>query len=149
MKTRRRVKLYNVIFPVWMLILFPATWLIVLPGNFIIDSIVLVLALRLLKSDTVLALYKKSILKVFTFGLISDFLGSLFMLLMLFSGVSETAEELYFTIPAVIISALLIFIFDYFISFKDFEKPKRLKLSVIFALFTAPYTFLIPTSLIY
>ena len=149
MKKRRATRLYNVVFPVWMLLIFPGTWLFVLPCNFIIDSIVLVVALRLLKSDTLLPLYKKTILKVFIFGLISDFFGFLFMLLMLVTGVSETAEELYLTIPAIILSALLIFISDYFISFKAFEKQKRLKLSLIFAVLTAPYTFLIPTSWIY
>ena len=42
-------KLYNVLFPLWMLMLFPQVWLIVLPGNFIIDSAVLLLTLLILK----------------------------------------------------------------------------------------------------
>ena len=38
------IKLYNVLFPFWMLILFPQMWWIVLPGNFIIDSAVLLIS---------------------------------------------------------------------------------------------------------
>ena len=45
----RDVKLYNVLFPFWMLLMFPITWAIVLPGNFIIDSLVLIISLLLLK----------------------------------------------------------------------------------------------------
>ena len=43
------IKLYNVLFPFWMILLFPQIWLIVLPGNFIIDSIVLIISMALLK----------------------------------------------------------------------------------------------------
>ena len=41
-----RVKLYNVLFPVWMLMMFPGMWLIILPGNFIIDSLVLLITMK-------------------------------------------------------------------------------------------------------
>ena len=43
------VKLYNVLFPFWMLILFPQMWWIVLPGNFVIDSAVLLISMMALK----------------------------------------------------------------------------------------------------
>ena len=149
MKEKRTIRLYNILFPVWMLLLVPTLWLVILPGNFIIDSLLLIISLKALKIDGIKALYKKTILKVFIFGILSDLLGSLFMLLMLFLELSETGEELYFTIPAIIISAALIFVFDYFFSFKKYEKTARLKLSLIFATLTAPYTFLIPMSWIY
>ena len=45
------VRCYNVIFPIWFLLLFPVAWLYALPANFIIDSIVLLLALHMLKLD--------------------------------------------------------------------------------------------------
>ena len=34
---RRETRLYNVILPIWMLLLFPQVWLIVIPGNLIVD----------------------------------------------------------------------------------------------------------------
>lgn len=48
-KRKKSVKLYNVLFPVWMLLLLPPLWLVVIPGNFIIDSIVLLVSLAILK----------------------------------------------------------------------------------------------------
>ena len=45
----RTIKLYNVLFPLWMLLMFPQAWLIVLPGNLVIDSLVLVVAMLALK----------------------------------------------------------------------------------------------------
>ena len=146
---KKDIRLYNVLFPVWMLLLVPSLWIVILPGNFIIDSAVFLISLKALKIDCVMACFKKYILKIFVFGMLADFLGALFMMLMLTFNLSRTAEELYLTIPAIIISALFIFIFDYFISFRSLEKKERLRLSLIFAIVTAPYTFLVPISWIY
>ena len=44
-------KLYNLLFPFWMLMLLPQLWLIVLPGNFIIDSLVLLVSMFILKVE--------------------------------------------------------------------------------------------------
>lgn len=145
-----KTRLYNVIFPLWMLILLPQMWLIVLPGNAIIDSLVLIISMHILKMENKLQIYKKCILKVFAFGLLADIVGSAYLLLTaLVLGLGDMGDELYLTIPALIISAILIFVFDYFISFKKFDKPKRFKLALIFAIVTAPYTFLIPSSWTY
>ena len=43
------VKLYNVLFPFWMILMFPALWFIVLPGNFMIDSLVFIVSMTVLK----------------------------------------------------------------------------------------------------
>ena len=45
----KNIKLYNVRFPFWMLMLFPTTWLVVIPGNFVIDSLVLIAAMFAVK----------------------------------------------------------------------------------------------------
>ena len=42
-------KLYNVIFPIWLILIVPPIVLLTLPSNFIIDSLVLTLGLKLLK----------------------------------------------------------------------------------------------------
>jgi len=34
---KNQVKIYNLIFPIWLLWLIPATWIVVLPANFLID----------------------------------------------------------------------------------------------------------------
>lgn len=147
---KNEIKLYNVLFPFWMLLLIPYLWALVLPGNFIIDSLVFALSMLLLRLENKKQWYKKCILKIFGFGMLSDIIGSAYMLvLMLVFKIGNMGDELYLTVPALIISAVMIFVFDYFISFRQMDKKRRLILSLIFAIVTAPYTFLIPSSWLY
>ena len=88
-------------------------------------------------------------MKVFLFGFLADIIGSGLLYLALWLGWSSDADELYITIPALIISAALLFVFDYFFSFKKISKENRLNLALTFAIATAPYTFLIPTEWMY
>lgn len=144
------VKLYNVLFPLWMILLFPQVWLIVIPGNFIIDSIVLIISMNILKIADKKLWYKKYIIKIYLFGMLSDIIGAGYMLLLtIVFGVGRMGDELYLTVPAIVISSALIFILNYFITFKKTDKLLRLKFSLIFALVTAPYTFLVPSSWLY
>lgn len=146
----KTTKLYNVLFPFWMLLLFPQLWLIVLPGNFIIDSLVLLASLYILKIANKKQWYKKHIGKIFAFGMLSDIIGAAYMLfLMLAFEVGRMGDELYLTIPALVISAILIFVFNYCITFKKAEKDLRFKLAITFAIVTAPYTFLVPSNWLY
>lgn len=147
---KSEVRLYNVLFPFWMLMLFPTVWLVVLPGNFLIDSLVLLIALRVLKIAERKAWYKRHILKIFAFGMMSDLVGAAFMLLMMLGfDVGHMGDEPYLTIPALLISAALIFLSNYFVTFHKEEKSVRLKLALTFAIATAPYTFLVPSSWLY
>ncbi len=144
------VRLYNVLFPFWMLMLFPTVWLIVLPGNFLIDSLVLLIALRWLGIDEKKLWYKRHILKIFTFGMLSDLVGAAYMLLMMTRfDVGNMGDELYLTLPAILLAAALVFLSNYYITFRKVEKPLRLKLALTFAIVTAPYTFLVPSSWLY
>ena len=152
MKEKKNVtKLYNVIFPFWMLVLFPYFWLIIFPANFIIDSLVLIAAMFVLKIEGKKMWYKKHIVKIFSFGMLSDFIGALYMLLimLLFENFGLAIDDLRLTLPALVISAVLIFVLNYFITFRKSEKIIRQKMSLIFAIVTAPYTFLIPISWMY
>ena len=149
MKTKQ-VRLYNVLFPFWMLMLFPITWLVVLPGNFLVDSLVLLISLRVLKIADRKLWYKRHILKIFTFGMLSDLVGAAYMLLMLAKfDIGYMGDEPYLTMPAILIAAVLIFLSNYYITFRKVEKPLRLKLALTFAIVTAPYTFLVPSSWLY
>ena len=146
----KTTKLYNVLFPFWMLLLFPQLWLIVLPGNFIIDSLVLLASLYILKIADKKQWYKQHIVKIFAFGMLSDIIGAAYMLfLMIVFDVGQMGDELYLTLPALAISAILIFVFNYYITFKKAEKDLRFKLAITFAIVTAPYTFLVPSSWLY
>lgn len=145
---KKDVKLYNVLFPLWMFYLLPQTWLIVLPGNFILDSLVLLIAMLLLKVEDKFVFYKSTILKVFLLGLLADIIGSAYMLFMMFI-FDIGADGFYLTFPALVISSICIFIFNYYISFKKYDKKLRLKLALTFAVVTAPYTFLVPLNWLY
>ena len=149
-KSNKDIKLYNVLFPFWMLLLFPQMWLIVLPGNFIIDSLVLILSMVALKVSDKKQFYKRHILKIYGFGMLSDIIGAAYMFLLIWAfEVGNMGDEPYLTIPALIISAILIFVLNYFISFRRVDKKTRFTLSLIFAIVTAPYTFLVPSSWLY
>lgn len=147
---KKEIKLYNVLFPFWILLLFPQLWLIVLPGNFIIDSVVLIASMVCLKIENKRNLYKQNILKIFGFGILSDIIGSAYMLIMMIPlQIGRMGDELYLTVPALIISAVCIFAFNYFVTFKKWDKHIRVKLAIIFAVVTAPYTFLVPSAWLY
>lgn len=148
-KKKNHVKLYNVLFPFWFLMLIPATWIIVLPGNFLIDSLVLIITMYCLHIDEKKKFYKKHIWKIFVFGLLSDLIGSALMFGALLLEWSTMGDELYITLPAMLISAACIYLFNYFITFRKDEQNIRLKMALTFAIATAPYTFLIPSSLLY
>lgn len=147
----KEMKLYNVFFPVWMLLWFPQMWLIVLPGNFIIDSLVLLISMMALKMADKAWNYKLYIFKIYCFGMLSDLIGAVYMLVMVmqFHVGGSYGDELSLTLPALIIAAISIFIFNYFVTFKKLDKQRRFKLAMIFAIVTAPYTYLIPSDWIY
>lgn len=147
---KKEIRLYNVLFPLWMLLLFPQMWLIVLPGNFLIDSLVLLISMKVLGIQNKKTQYKESILKIFGIGLLADMVGAAFLLVMMLGfELGRMGDEFYLTIPAMLISAILIFILNYFVTFKSYEKKVRWKLSLTFAIVTAPYTFLFPSSWLY
>lgn len=147
---KKEITLYNVLFPLWMLLLFPQLWWIVLPGNFIIDSLVLFLAMLCLKMEEKKLFYKETIWKIFGFGLLSDFVGAAYLLILIaWFEVGRMGDELWLTLPAVGISAVCIFLLNYFVTFKKCAPAVRLRLALTFAVFTAPYTFLVPSAWLY
>ena len=156
----KNYKLYNVLFPLWMLILLPATWLVVIPANFIIDSLVLILALHFWLKKPIKEIWKKSIIKVFVLGFLSDFVGAGFLLGGLYVSswfdfgtvFEETCNGpqsfggFLVLLFAVALSAICIYFADLKIAFKklDLEISEKKKLALALAVLTAPYTFFIP-----
>lgn len=69
------------ILPPFMLFFFvPTLWIVSALGNFIIDSIVLLIISIFIYKKFTWQLYKKSIIPVFLFGFLSDFLGVLYLM---------------------------------------------------------------------
>ena len=48
---KKGARLYNVLFPLWLLMLAPQVWLILLPANFVVDTAVLLIAAAILKAE--------------------------------------------------------------------------------------------------
>ena len=140
-------KLYNVLFPIWLLFLVPTVWLIAIPVNFIIDSLVLFISMKAIKIEDKKEFYLKHIFFIFLFGFLSDMLGALMLLTITVISQSITGLEPWLALIGVLVACFFIFFFNYSFTFRKLEESQRRKLSLIFAIFTAPITFLIPTSL--
>ena len=167
----RQLRLYNLVFPIWLLWIFPLTWLIVLPANFLVDFAVIILTLMIMKVKTPFMHSKTIIFKTWIFGFIADFAGAAFMLLgvMLFPNYSNDFEKWWnhnicnplsfnpfanifsflWTFAAVCISSVLIYVFNRKICLKKSELDDKVKkkLSLVLAIITAPFLFLLPTEL--
>ena len=54
---KKEIRLYNLLFPIWMFFIWPSVlWLILLPANFVIDSVVLLLAMYALRLENRISL---------------------------------------------------------------------------------------------
>lgn len=77
---KKEYRLYNVLFPVWLLWLFPQVLLIVLPGNLAIDCLVLFCALCALKHGQKGAVVKQLWWKFWLLGFAADLAGTAWMM---------------------------------------------------------------------
>ena len=152
---KHKVRLYNVLFPAWMFYLFPTgLWLIILPANFAIDSVVLWIAMRRLKIAGQRDIWKRSILRIWGIGFLSDILGALLTLgLFLLVDAAHLSWDIYlfpgttlFAIPGVILAGILIYVLNKRYSFTNcaLDNQQIHNLSLALAFFTAPYAMLIP-----
>ena len=78
---KKQVRLYNVLFPIWLLWLFPQVLVIVLPGNLAIDCLVLLFALLALKHRQKGAVVKQLWWKFWLLGFAADAIGVVWMFL--------------------------------------------------------------------
>ena len=148
--------------------LFPITWIVVLPANFIIDSLVILITLIVLKINDKKTIYKKAIFKAWIFGFLADFIGAVIMIIptLIFSKLPKDISmwldknlisplaynpfsSIYsglWGILAVIIAGYFIYLFNYKITLKNIDMEVRSKkmLAISLAVFTAPYLFFIP-----
>ncbi len=72
---KKETSLYNVVFPIWLMVLFPTAWIVVIPLNLIVDFLVMFITLKVLKSQNTKLCIKSSLLPVWLFGFLSDFIG--------------------------------------------------------------------------
>lgn len=166
---QKSTKLYNVIFPLWLLVLFPVTWLIVIPANILIDSLVICLSMKKLQVPDIKAAWKKLIVRVVCFGFLADIVGGIFMYAsqcIPFPAFLEENHWIYFhftnpvmynplesplailwVLLSMAISSVLIYFLNKKYTFRHVEASPAVqkKLSLILAILTTPILFLIPT----
>ncbi|MBQ3125806.1 MAG: hypothetical protein IJC15_01940 [Clostridia bacterium] len=142
---KKEIRFYNMLFPLWLVMAAPLTWVAVIPANFLIDSLVLMILLFACRVEEKRRFYIGHILPVWGFGFLADIIASAGMLLAMFLGVGGRGDEWYLTVPGLLAAAGLIFVFNYFISFRREDRRRRFRMTLFFAVFTAPYTFLVPT----
>jgi hypothetical protein len=162
----KEIKLYNVLFPIWMLLFLPPVVFITLLGNFIIDSLVVIGIFAVFKLSTrqmeVKSFYKRSVLRVWLFGFTADMIGACCLLgLDIYADLLGIPYEIISAVSydpfghpasfaivafAMLISGFLIFIFNYRFTFarQIEDKGLRFKTAMTVAVVTIPWTFLIP-----
>ena len=177
---KKDYRLYNMILPPYLIMAFSPIFLAISAvGNFIIDSVVLLIISAFVFRKLDSSFYVKNIFKVWGLGFAADFVGVIYLfiggqlgydyinsgvpagtfLFNIFDGMNSVSNHsdvitpytIGFLISGIIISAICVFVFDFFIAFRKsgLTKKQRLISSAAYAVFTAPYTFLLPYDLFY
>lgn len=157
MRKNRDVRLYNVMFPIWFFFFFPGMWLIILPVNFIVDSLVLWFSAKKQEIQEPKNLWKKHILPVWGLGFLCDLIGAgltfvIYLIYVEIPGLLELMNPHFFpgatliSIPGTVLAGWLIYILNKKLTFRksDLDAAAIHKFCLHLALWTAPYTMLIP-----
>ncbi|MBQ8965977.1 hypothetical protein [Ruminococcus sp.] len=159
---KKEIRLYNMIFPIWLLMFFPWVCFPAAALNFGIDSLVLLLTMKKLGLAPKKPLWKKSIIRVVIFGFIGDIVGALCMLtadtVLYHTGGHEADHSLMYdpwrnplalvtALFCMAVASLVIFILDRSFAFNktDLTPEHKKKLALSMAVFTTPILFIVPT----
>lgn len=170
---KRDEKLYNVLFPLWFLLLVPISWLIVIPANFVIDLLALLLAMKLLRMPDIGKNLKSAVLKSWIAGFAADLVGGGAMFLSVLAGeflpdpvrswvyhnITEavmvnpfsSVGGFLWTAGCVALAGGIIYLLNLKFCLKKttLSLAQKRKLALAMALVTAPYLFFVPTVLLY
>lgn len=162
-------RLYNVIFPIWVLMFWPTPPVILLTffGNLAVDCLVVLLTLLALKHSAKGAVLKSCWWKVWLLGFLSDIIGALWLALGLFGALALDASgsgwltdfagamtlnpfrhpiALLWTALGVVIAGVCIYFFDRRVFRRSAGLDRRQShiLALTLAIVTAPWLFLVP-----
>lgn len=155
---KRDIKLYNLIFPMWGIyfyaLMFPYFYVLLLPANFIVDTVMLLLLFFLFKVPEKKELYRDSIWKTWGFGFLADFVAA--GALVGISSVVSLPFDIYkpissvgaffFATVGVVLAGVLIYFFHIKFVWKGLplEEGKKKKIALGMAILTAPYLMYLP-----
>lgn len=163
---KKETRLYNIMFPVWLLVVFPITWIPVIVLNFLIDSAVLLIYLRIKRIEDKKEIWKKSIIKIFLFGILGDIAGGLLMVGETFIfdniGMHDVSMSItynpwgnivafLYTVMCMFIASCVIYNLDKKFALRKttLDDGVKRKIALVFAVFTTPILFLMPSYWIY
>ena len=155
---KNEIRLYNVLFPIWFFMIFPPVWLIMLLVNFLVDSLVIYFSAKHQGLENKKALWKEHILPIWGIGFFCDIVGAALVVLLYFiwcqfdmMGIELLNPILFpgttlISLPGVALAGVLIYFLNKKWTFHKSDLPPEQihKLCLHLALWTAPYTMLIP-----
>ena len=167
MRHKQSITLYNLLFPIWILIWLPSPlWLLLIPLNFIIDYLVLYKSLPANAERKPFC--NRHAWKICAAGFAADFIGSLFLFALFrltgeyksgyLRAVSQALAFNPFTsagaflimVVAILLAAYFIYRFDLCILKRAGLTEGQSKTSALWlAALTAPYLFLLPSEILY
>ena len=160
---KKPVRLYNILLPIWLLWIFPQVWLVLLPGNLLIDCAVLLLALAALCCTGKKAVLRRVWWRLWLNGFLADGAGVAWMVLGMFSAASgegwwaenltpitgsplRTPLALAWTLIGVAIAGVCIWLLDRRALRRcpELDGRQRRLAALALAVCTAPWLFLVP-----
>ena len=167
---KKEYRLYNLLFPLWMLIWFPSwLWLFLIPMNYLLDYGVFRRTMAHLKIKDYVKKARKHTWKICLIGFVSDLIGAV-MLLETYEYLSRKGTEAHNTLAnniaynpfgdiysflivmlAVALAGTCIYFFNSILlkRDKDLDEKQIHRIALNLALITAPYLFLFPSYLLY
>ncbi|EST11992.1 hypothetical protein [Sporolactobacillus laevolacticus] len=143
----------DLIFPVFMFPLFPTLFALAALLNLPIDALVQFVVLRFMHVKLEREKWFHLLLKLWGIGLLADVIGSILLTGIMFTGLHFDPYDFYTSLfstsiffTAILLSALVIYAFDFRVLKKSCSLRQAKRIALAFAIFTAPYTFLISTS---
>ena len=167
MRQKQSITLYNILFPIWLLVWIPSPlWLLLVPLNFVIDYVVLYKSLP----DGVprKAFCNTYAWKICAAGFAADFIGSLFLFAAFMITSSHKLDSLrpishglglnpfesfaafLIVVCSILLAAYCIYRFDlYLLKRAGLSEEQGRKSALWLATATAPYLFLLPSEILY
>ncbi|KUO64902.1 MAG: hypothetical protein APF84_08525 [Gracilibacter sp. BRH_c7a] len=146
-------KLFNLILPLWIIILIPPFIFLVLFANLIIDGLVIYLTLLFSK----ISIEKRNliilILKAWIFGFVADLIGIVNLILIQdFFNVNAfyafgSGVDTFAFMFSILFAGLLIGLFNYYLARKLVDEKVARRIGLSMGIITAPWIFLIPSPL--
>ena len=150
MKNNSDIKLYDMVFPPWIFLLYFPECATVLAASFILLCFTLPVSLFIFRIPKKLSSFIKHLLPTYLFSVLCTYLGVGVMLLIesQIPLIFYHELEIIMTTSMLIIITALIFIANLFVVFRRLDSPKRLGMSLMLAILTAPYIYVLPVNLL-